>query len=369
MPGSHAGTCPYAVKIPPGTVLGVSTHISRILAITLTSMLSLAACRGRSPNDVASPAPSASPTAPASTPSPTTAAPTVGAPGLLVVGTEGAGLASAPNAPASRRLRRGVIVPFDSVQDGWARVMTPCENRAWMRLTDGVPQPAATAVIDPGHGGDELGAVGPGGLPEKEVNLEVARGAAAALRSEGVETVLTRADDYRATLAFRVTLAAAAGAKTLVSIHHNADPDGPAERPGTETFYQYRSPASKRLAGLVYEEGVAALAGFSAQWVGDRDAGAKWRLNSRGDDYYGVLRRAGQEGITATLAEMLFISNPSEEALLRREDTRAAEAQALSGAVLRFLRTGDPGSGFTTPYPRTAPAGPGGGRAGCVDPS
>ncbi|MGH2690504.1 MAG: N-acetylmuramoyl-L-alanine amidase, partial [Actinomycetota bacterium] len=105
------------------------------------------------------------------------------------------------------------------------------------------------------------------------------------------------------------------------------------------------------------------------RWVGDTDAGAKWRLNSSGGDYYGILRRSGELKVTAVLAELAFVSNPSEEQLLARPDVQQAEGAAVARGILRFLRTPDPGSGFTTPYPRSAPAGPGGGSRGCVDPS
>jgi N-acetylmuramoyl-L-alanine amidase len=153
-----------------------------------------------------------------------------------------------------------------------------------------------------------------------------------------------------------------------VSIHHNAEPDGPRDGPGSETYYQIKSAESKRLAGLVYEEIVKALSAYQAAWVADRDAGAKYRLNDSGVDYYGILRRSAEAGVVASLAELAFISNPTEEALLRRDDVRQAEAKAVSRALVRFLRTDDPGSGFTIPYPRTEPAGPGGGTTGCIDP-
>lgn len=224
-------------------------------------------------------------------------------------------------------------------------------------------------ILDPGHGGDEVGAVGPTGLQEKELNLDVASRAAALLNSKGIPAMLTRTSDYRASLQFRVEVADASAAELMVSIHHNADPDGPLDRPGTETYYQYRSAGSKRLAGLVYEEVAAELAKLGVTWVGDTDAGAKWRLNSSGGDYYGILRRSGEAGVTTTLAELAFVSNPVEEEVLRREEVRQMEASALVRAIERYLGSRDPGSGFTTPYPRTAPAGPGGGTRGCVDPA
>ncbi len=103
--------------------------------------------------------------------------------------------------------------------------------------------------------------------------------------------------------------------------------------------------------------------------MADRDAGAKYRLGDSGDDYYGILRRSAADGVVASLVELAFVTNPSEEALLRTDDVRRAEADAVARGILRFLRSEDPGSGFVVPYPRTEPAGGGGGTKGCTDPA
>lgn len=293
----------------------------------------------------------------------------VSAPGVLRVGAGGTQLGSAPGQTSAGRLRAGVVVPFSAVNNGWARITTPCELTRWMPLDAGDRLARPVVVLDPGHGGGETGAVGPTGLQEKEVNLDVAVRAAAALNGRGIPTLLIRDSDYRATLPFRVEVASASGTELMISIHHNADPDGPMDRPGTETYFQYRSAASKRLAGLVYEEVFRELSKLPVSWVGDTDAGAKWRLNDRGGDYYGILRRSGEQGVITVLAELSFVSNPAEEEMLRREDVRQAKADAIVRAVERYRNTNDPGSGFTTPYPRTQPAGPGGGAQGCVDPA
>jgi N-acetylmuramoyl-L-alanine amidase len=286
-----------------------------------------------------------------------------------MIGAGGAAMARQPRGTPFGRLRADVAVAYDAVDGKWARILTPCENQAWVKLEDGRVERAADVVLDPGHGGDEPGAVGPGGLTEKELNLEVARKTVEALRAVGIEAVLTRPSDYRSTIASRVAVATALRPKAFVSIHHNAEPDGPRDGPGSETYYQIKSAESKRLAGLIYEEIVKALSAYQADWVADRDAGAKYRLSPSGTDYYGILRRAADAGVVASLAELGFISNPTEEALLRRDDVRQAEAGAVTRALVRFIRSDDPGSGFTVPYPRTEPAGPGGGATGCVDPS
>ena len=179
--------------------------------------------------------------------------------------------------------------------------------------------------------------------------------------------MLTRTNDVRMTLDVRGELVNALRPRAFVSIHHNGGADEPSAKPGSETWAQYADPEARRLGGLVYEELLGAFRAYDGvAWVADRDAGAKYRLNGRGQDYYGILRRT--VGIPAVLSEALFLSNPPEAQLLTRPDVQEAEAAALARAVTRFLTTADPGSGFVEPYPRTEPAGPGGGGGGCVDP-
>lgn len=291
------------------------------------------------------------------------------APGVLSVIAGGTPLASGPDGSAAGTLREGVVVPFDAVEGGWARITTPCQLTKWMPVGSGERLARPVVVLDPGHGGNEPGAVGPTGLEEKDINLDVSIRAAGLLNSRGIPTLLARSTDYRMTVPFRVDLAKASSADLLVSIHHNAAPDGPSAKPGTETYFQYRSADSKRLAGLIYEEVLEALSTLDVPWVADTDAGAKWRLGSSGADYYGILRRSGEAGVTTALAEFAFLSNPAEEAALRRPEVLQLEAEALVRGIERFLTTQDPGSGFTTPYPREEPAGPGGGVRGCVDPA
>jgi N-acetylmuramoyl-L-alanine amidase len=242
-------------------------------------------------------------------------------------------------------------------------VTTPCGGEG---IAAGTGLVGAHVVIDPGHGGEEPGAVGPTGLTEKEVNLAIAQETERRLEARGAVVVLTRTADYRVTLKTRALIATRLQPTLFISIHHNAEPDGPRAGPGAETYFQILSPESRRAAGLVYEELVASFSRFDADWVADTDAGAKYRPRDDGGDYYGILSRSA--GTPTVLSEAAFISNPTEEALLRTPEFRAAEAEALTRAVIRYVTTADPGSGFVEPYPRTAPAGPGGGSSGCEDP-
>lgn len=273
--------------------------------------------------------------------------------------------AAVPEGPA-----RAVVTPTGVVvavlaanDDGTFAARSPCGGEV---TVTGTPLTGANIVLDPGHGGDEPGAVGPAGTTEKAVNLAIAKEAERQLEARGASVVLTRTSDYRITLASRAAIVANLQPQLFVSIHHNAAPDGPRDGPGAETYFQIASPDSKRASGLIYEELVQAFASYDVAWVGDRDAGAKFRLRSDGGDYYGILNRTA--GVPAVLTEAAYITNAPEEALLADPAFQAVEAGAIADAVVRYVTKEDPGSGFVDPYPRTEPAGPGGGSRGCVDP-
>ena len=260
----------------------------------------------------------------------------------------------------------GIVVPVISrAGDGWT-VRTPCNATTSLSQARGRSAGSPVIVLDPGHGGAEPGAVSPEGLAEKAVNLAVAQYAEEALEAAGVATLLTRTADYEVSLPTRSEIARSVDPKAFVSIHHNAEPDGPRDGPGAETYYQIGSSDSKRLAGLVYEEIVKAMSQYKVAWVADRDAGAKYRQGNNGD-YYAMLRQPGK--VVSVLAELAFISNPAEAELIARPDVQKVEGEAVARGIIRYLTTRDPGSGFTEPYPRVdPPGGPGGPGRPCRDP-
>jgi N-acetylmuramoyl-L-alanine amidase len=273
--------------------------------------------------------------------------------------------AAIPNDGVARAVitPNGFILPVRSSGADVYVVQTPCDGEA---TTTGTRLTGANVVLDPGHGGIDPGAVGPSGLREKDINLDVAQQTKRILEAAGAVVVLTRDRDQNTTLATRDALAVALDPQAYISIHHNAEPDGPTGGPpGHETYYQIANPSSKRLAGILWEELDRAFSAYGIAWMGDTDHGAKYRPGSRGD-YYAVLRQT--EGIDAVLSEAAFISNPPEEALLATPEFRLVEAQAIAAAIIRFVSTDDTGSGFVEPYPRTEPAGGGGTSAGCDDP-
>lgn len=275
--------------------------------------------------------------------------------------------APVPDGPGVLITPSGVVVPVVSRgDDGRWDVTTPCGRDATVAEGDHVP--AATIVLDPGHGGSDPGAVSPAGLSERVVNLAVAGYAKGALARAGVSVVLTRTGDYDVELTTRAEMAQALNPRAFVSVHHNAEPDGPWPGPGSETYYQISSPDSKRLAGLIYEEVVRALSHYTVTWVADRDAGAKYRPGRRGD-YYAVLRQPAP--VVSVLVEFAFISNQPEADLVAQADTQQIEGEALARGIVRYLTTTEPGSGFVEPYPRPDPppgTGPPTPTPACVDP-
>lgn len=260
----------------------------------------------------------------------------------------------------------GWIVPIiATTADGW-QVWTPCGRTA--DLTEGRVVASADFVIDAGHGGSsEPGAVGPGGLREADLNLQVALKIRDALVGSGYSVIMTRQTDIRIPIVTRGEIAQALDPIANISVHFNAGTDAGSVDPGTEMWHQIESSESKRLAGLMYEEVVATLDGHDIDWVSLSDAGAMSRPNQSGGDYYGVLRRPGP--VTSVLAEFGYISNRAEEDLYSDPAIQQGLAAATLRAVDRLVDTSDAGSGFTTD-PIFRGYGPSGaGRTDdCVDP-
>ncbi len=257
------------------------------------------------------------------------------------------------------------------------RVLTPCGSTVVLPGHDVRPIPPGSGgtvpkqagdvlvVVDPGHGGPQLGAVAPDGDREKDRNLQIAFQVRQALAGRVGRVVLTRERDIQETIEFRAALVDALRADAAVSVHLNSSPDGPRPTPGTETFGETADTAGRRLAGLVYESVRRYVQTLPGPWVGDRDAGAKYRIGTDGRDYYGLLRRSHRP---FAIAESLYIASAHEASLVARAEVRAGLGKAIAGALVAFTQTAAPGSGWTVPYPR--PPDPSGGRGpACVDPA
>src|SRR5437762_8510776 len=86
----------------------------------------------------------------------------------------------------------------------------------------GTPKPFAVVVLDPGHGGQDSGAMC-GGVMEKDLTLDVARRVDRLLDAEGIATVMTRLGDTYVSLADRATFANRVSDCIFISIHFNED--------------------------------------------------------------------------------------------------------------------------------------------------
>jgi N-acetylmuramoyl-L-alanine amidase len=259
----------------------------------------------------------------------------------------------------------GVLVPVLERTESGYTVQTPCGNEA--ELVWGHPIREAQVVLDPGHGGDEQGALGPNGATEAELNLDVARRTATLLEGQGLSVVLVRTGDYRVPIGVRAAIADQLQAEAFVSIHHNSPtPANPSDIPGTEVYTQVGSDESARLGGLIYENVVAALSAFDVGWSARTDAGVLTVLNDAGDDAYGINRHPLAP---TALVELAYLSSPNEAVLLATTEYRQAAATALASAVVRFLTTSDPGGGFVAEPRLSNPSGATGGGEGCVDPA
>lgn len=171
--------------------------------------------------------------------------------------------------------------------------------------------------IDPGHGGRDPGAVGQGGLQEKDVNLAVAKKVAKHLESMGYEAILTRSEDEYVSLGARSKLANLHRVSVFVSIHCNAA--GNRDAQGAETFHFPTSIEGKTLAELAHSELIL--------YTAAKDRGVK-QAN------FQVLR---ETAMPAILVELAFISNENEEHKLSNSSFQDSCALAISEGVDKYL--------------------------------
>jgi N-acetylmuramoyl-L-alanine amidase len=112
-----------------------------------------------------------------------------------------------------------------------------------------IPQGVTVVVIDPGHGGRDPGAVGIGGLQEKQINTTISNRVQQQLQAAGITVLMTRSSDVFVDLDARAQYANQAGADLFVSIHANAISMDRPEVNGLETYY-YSS--GERLARSIH---------------------------------------------------------------------------------------------------------------------
>lgn len=182
--------------------------------------------------------------------------------------------------------------------------------------------PRPLVCLDPGHGGSDPGATG-NGLVEKDLTLDLAlRIRDRLLLNYRVDVILTRETDVFVSLGERARLANEAGAAYFHSVHVNAF-EAPAR--GYEDYIHVSRPddsPAARIREAVHRSVVEAL---NPHGVPDRGA---YRAN-----FY-VLRATA---MPAVLTENLFVTNPTDAGLLRREDIRDLLADAHARGIARGL--------------------------------
>jgi N-acetylmuramoyl-L-alanine amidase len=202
-------------------------------------------------------------------------------------------------------------------------------------------------VLDPGHGGKDPGAIGIGGLAEKDIVLSVAKKLAARLRREmGMEVILTRKDDRFVALENRTAIANAEDADLFVSLHVNASPNPEAR--GIETYYldNTSDEAALRLAArengtpkknMKLEDSITlahrlqgSLVGGMTNVMGEvRDLGVKKAL-------FHVLVGARMPSV---LVEMFFITNRHEAQTMGQEEAQNAMVDALMQGIQKYAQS------------------------------
>jgi N-acetylmuramoyl-L-alanine amidase len=219
-----------------------------------------------------------------------------------------------------------------------------------------------TIVIDPGHGGKDVGAMGPGGTMEKDATLELCRKLSAELAAKiGARVVLTRDEDGVVSLDQRTALANQYHADLFLSIHMNAAAVKGAR--GSETYF-LSADASDELARKAAEVENDQTKTGAPEAATANSADLKlilWDLaqqeylqeSSRfaSDIQQEMNAVAGVQGrgvkqapfkvlvgatMPAALVEVAFISNPEEEAKLKDEKFMSAIIEALTRAVVRY---------------------------------
>ncbi len=171
-------------------------------------------------------------------------------------------------------------------------------------------------MLDPGHGGGDPGAIGVGGLREKDVNLDIARRVQQILNDRGINAVIARADDREIDLQPRVDVAERANADVFVSIHANSISLSRPDVNGLETYY-YSS--GLRLAQTIHNSLLQ-----------------RTNLDDRG------VRRARfyvlvNTSMPAVLVETGFVTGSEDAARFRDPQAVGGIAEGIANGILQYL--------------------------------
>ena len=214
-------------------------------------------------------------------------------------------------------------------------------------------------VIDPGHGGYDSGTLGPGGIQEKDIVLDVALRLGKLLHDRlGAEVVYTRTDDTFVPLEARTAAANQAQADLFISIHANSSPD-PAAR-GVETYYLNFTTSKGALEvaareNAVSDESIHELSDLVKQIaLKDKiEESQEFATDVQGSLYRGLeqgnpgLRDRGVKqapfvvligaNMPSILAEISFLTNPGDAHELRQPAYRQRIAESLYRGTAKYI--------------------------------
>lgn len=218
-------------------------------------------------------------------------------------------------------------------QNDWARIRTTSGEIGWVAaqyIRSGTTASSTNTVrhtgslrgklivIDPGHGGSDPGMVGTTyNTMEKDLNLSTALYVRDALVAKGARVEMTRTrDDQKPTLARRVQMSGALRADAFVSIHYNSSPK---KVSGTLTFFYSESDDLKLARAIETRLG---------QGIGLKSNGLSF-----GD--YHILR---ENRIPATLVELGFLTNPTDESIVRKASYQKKAATAIAEGLADYFK-------------------------------
>lgn len=192
--------------------------------------------------------------------------------------------------------------------------------RKFPEINDEKPLQNIKIVVDAGHGGDEIGAIGCLGHHEKDVNMAIAKNLATELKSRGAKVIMTRKHDETVALYDRVKITNDNDGMIFLSIHGNALPDNmnPLENSGTSIYYYY--PQAKPLADAIMKE-------MNEQLPLNDDKVRKGSL--------AVVRNT--EALSV-LIEVAYLINPEDNSMLINKDFQKNAAKAIADGVEEFLK-------------------------------
>jgi N-acetylmuramoyl-L-alanine amidase len=225
------------------------------------------------------------------------------------------------------------------------------------------PRRRVTIALDPGHGGEDPGAIGPRGTREKHVALAIARKLKARLDAEpGMRAMLTRDDDYYVPLAARVHRARRVQADLFVSIHADAF-RVPTARGASVFALSEHGATSAAAKWLAQKENAADLIGgvnlgerdpvlartfidmLHASQISDSLKAGRHVLDGIGRVnplHRNAVEQAGfavlkAPDIPSILVETAFISNPDEELMLRSDRHQRRLADSMHEGIRRYF--------------------------------